>query len=119
MRCIRQIGAGIWLVFMAANVGWAGTNEFQRQTITIPAGPPVSGFADLDDDGLLDLLAVGPAENTLWIYRQRASGFSDSPDQAIQLPLQTAWIALGDVDAHPGLELLMSTATGLLYLWQN
>jgi hypothetical protein len=119
MRSIRQIAANVWLVFMAANAGWAGTNEFQRQTITIPGTPHVSGFADIDNDGLLDLLAVGPAENTLWIYRQRASGFADTPDQVIQLPPQTAWIALCDVDAHPGLELLMSTATGLVYLRQN
>lgn len=119
MRSIRQRAATVWLVFMAANVGWAGTNEFQRQTITVPGTALVPGFADIDNDGLLDLLAIGPAENTLWIYRQRASGFADSPDQAIQLPPQTAWIALCDVDAHPGLELLMSTATGLVYLRQN
>lgn len=119
MRSIRQIAANVGLVLMAANAGWAGTNEFQRQTITIPTRAHVSGFADIDNDGLLDLLVVGPAENTLWIYRQRASGFGDTPDQAIKLPPQTAWIALCDVDAHPGPALLMSTATGLVYLRQN
>jgi hypothetical protein len=58
-------------------------------------------------------------ENTLWVYRQRASGFEAMPDQAIVLPPQTAWIALCSVDAHPGVELVLSTAGGLFYLRQN
>jgi len=52
-------------------------------------------------------------------YHQRADGFTNSPDQVISLPPQTAWAAVCDVDPHPGLELLMSTATGLVYSRQN
>ena len=52
-------------------------------------------------------------------YRQGPNGFTNSPDQIIPLPPQTVWAALCDVDAHPGLELLMSTATGLVYSRQN
>ena len=79
----------------------------------------MSLFGDIDDDGRADLLAVGPAENSLWVYRQRASGFGATPDQAIALPPQTAWIALCDVDAHPGVELVLSTAGGLFCLRQD
>ena len=35
------------------------------------------------------------------------------------MPPQTAWIAACDVAAHPGLELLVSTATGVVYFRQN
>jgi hypothetical protein len=79
----------------------------------------MSRVADVNEDGLLDLLAIGPLENKLWVYRQRNSGFPATPDQAIDLPAQTAWLAVCDVEAHPGLELLLSTARGLSYLRQN
>lgn len=84
----------------------------------------MAGLADVPfcrcrSDGLSDLLAVGAAENTLWIYRQRASGFAGAPDQALALPQQTAWIALCDVEGHGAADLLVSTATGMIYLRQN
>src|SRR4029077_3564537 len=37
----------------------------------------------------------------------------------LELPAQTAWLALCQVDKHSGLELLLSSATGLTYLQQN
>ena len=102
-----------------------GGQGFRATTITIPTkthgwtARTMSLFGDIDNDGRADLLAVGPAENTLWVFRQRASGFGATPDQAIVLPPQTAWIALCDVDAHPGVELVLSTASGLFYLRQD
>ena len=110
---------------VAASHAGAAALEFQRQTLQVPATPgawrgwQMSCLADIDNDGLVDLLAVGPVENKLWIYRQRASGFPASPDQAIELPPKTAWLAVGDVEAHPGVEIVVSTATGLAYLRQN
>ena len=94
---------------------------FDHPQIFVPNGHPggPNSTTDADNDGLADLLAVGSVENKLWIYRQQASGFSLSPDQVIELPAQTAWIALGDVEAHPGVELVLSTATGLAYLRQS
>lgn len=108
-----------WLVFLAASAIGAGTNGFQCDLIVLPGHPGVSHFADIDNDGRLDLLAVDPVEQKLLIFRQRLSGFTNAPDQVVELPPQTAWIVLYDVDAHPGLELLLSTATGLVYHRQN
>jgi hypothetical protein len=53
------------------------------------------------------------------VYRQRADGFTPAPDQTVTLPGQTAWVAMQDVDPHEGKELVISTATGLVYLQQN
>src|SRR4051812_25071333 len=86
----------------AATVGHAATNEFTRQLITFPAGVSASCFVDLDRKGRADLLAADSVEKKILIYRQRVSGFTNVPDQAIPLPPQTGWIALCDVDAHPG-----------------
>ncbi len=87
--------------------------------ITLPASAETPWFVDVDGDGRADLLVMDQANKTLLNYHQRADGFADSPDQVIPLPPQTAWVAPCDVDAHPGLELLMSTATGLVYSRQD
>ena len=87
--------------------------------ITLPANAGEPFFVDIDGDGRSDLLVIDPVEKKLLNYHQRPDGFTNSPDQAIPLPPQTAWVAPCDVDAHPGLELLMSTATGLVYSRQN
>jgi hypothetical protein len=119
MRFLKQRAAKVLLVFLATNPVRAGTNDFQWQLITLPVNVSASHFADVDNDGRSDLLAIDPVAKKLLIYRQRASGFAHAPDQVIGLPPHTAWIAPFDVDAHPGLELLMSTATGLAYCRQN
>jgi hypothetical protein len=125
LRLISRTVAGLLWVLLVTGIGRAGPDEFQRQTISVPTRTGawqawrMSLFADVDHDGLSDLLAVGAAENTLWIYRQRASGFVGVPDQALALPQQTAWIALCDVEGHGDADLLVSTATGLVYLRQN
>jgi hypothetical protein len=118
VRTIRTNGL-ILLMFLALNVGRAGPVELLPQIITLPAnaGPPL--FVDIDGDGRSDLLVIDPLEKKLLNYHQRVDGFTNSPDQVIPLPPQTAWVAVCDVEAHPGLELLMSTATGLVYSRQN
>ncbi len=90
-----------------------------RQTITLPANSGAPLLVDVDGDGLCDLLVMDPVEKKLFNYHQRTAGFNNSPDQAIPLPPQTAWVAPCDVEAHPGLELLFSTASGLVYSRQN
>ncbi|HZL43657.1 MAG TPA: VCBS repeat-containing protein [Verrucomicrobiae bacterium] len=102
----------------AADLG-AATNSFQWQMIALPSSAGFSHFDDLDNDGRCDLLAIDPGQNKLLIYRQRATGFTNAPDQVIDLPPHTAWITPFDVDSHPGLELLMSTSTGLVYFREN
>ena len=107
------------LLFFAANIIRAETNTFRFQTITLPAGGSASRFVDVDNDGRSDLLVIDPVEKKLWIYRQRTFGFTNTPDQVLGLAPTTAWVAAYDVDPHPGVELLLSTAKGLFYHRQN
>lgn len=109
-------------VFLLLGATFAPAVEFKRQVITISSDPSwLTGIRllDIDNDGLTDLLAIVPLEHKLQVYRQQRSGFTTMPDQTITLPDQTAWISSYDVDAHPGKELLFSTASGLVYLRQN
>ena len=115
MRYLPQI----LLMFLAVNVGRAGPVMLLRQLITLPPNATAPLFVDVDGDGRSDMFAIDPVEKKLFYYHQRPAGFTNSPDQVIPLPPKTAWVALCDVDAHPGLELLMSTATGLVYSRQN
>jgi len=104
---------------LAAAVGRAGPVQMSCQEIPLPAGAGEPLFVDIDGDGLSDLLVMDPVEKKLFNYHQRPDGFRSSPDQIIALPPDTAWVAACDMDAHPGLELLMSTASGLVYCRQN
>jgi hypothetical protein len=119
---MRQSSIKFVLVLLQLGATLAPAVEFKRQVITISSDPPWltgSRLMDIDNDGLTDLLALVPLEDKLQVYRQQRSGFTTTPDQTIALPERTAWIGSYDVDAHPGEELLFSTAAGLVYLRQN
>ncbi len=109
----------ILLLFLAVNAGRAEPVVLSRQAITLPASAGKPLFVDVERNGRCNLLVIDSVEKKLLNYRQRPDGFTNSPDQVIPLPPQTAWVAPCDVEAHPGLELLMSTATGLVYCRQN
>ena len=109
----------ILLLLLAVNLGRAAPVELSPWLIRLSANASEPLFADVDAGGRSDLLVIDPVEKKLLTYRQRPGGFSSSPDQAVPLPPQTAWVAACDVDAHPGLELLFSTASGLVYSRQN
>jgi hypothetical protein len=107
------------LMFLALNVSRAEPVVLSPQLITLPASTSMLRFVDVDGDGRCDLLLIDPVAKKLLNYHQRPGGFPSAPDQVIPLPPETAWVALCDVDAHPGLELLMSTAAGLVYSRQD
>jgi hypothetical protein len=115
----RWRGRVILLLLLAVNTGRAGPVELSPQVITLPANSSEPHFVDIGGDGRIDLLVMDPVEKKLLNYHQGPDGFADTPDQIIPLPPQTAWVAVCDVDPHPGLELLMSTASGLVYSRQN
>jgi hypothetical protein len=109
-------------MFLLLGAASAPAVEFKRQVITMSPDPSWltgSYLKDIDNDGLTDLLAIVPLERQLQVFRQQKSGFTTTPDQTIALPEQTAWVGSYDVDAHPGKELLLSTAAGIFYLRQN
>ncbi len=119
---MRQGYASSVLLLLSVSAAVAAAVEFRRQTIAIPSDQGwwlSSHLTDIEGDGLTDLLALLPAQRELRVYRQRKSGFAGTPDQTVALPDQTAWIAMRDVDPQAGRELVISTATGLVYLRQN
>ena len=109
----------VLLAFFTVSAGRAEPVELPSRVIPLPANAGTPLFVDVDGDGRSDLLVIDLAEKKLLNFHQRPDGFSNTPDQVIPLPPQTAWVAACDVDAHPGLELLMSTATGLVYSRQD
>jgi hypothetical protein len=112
-------GGIIVLLLLATNRGLAEPIELSPRIITLPANADEPIFVDINGDGRSGMLVIDPVEKKLLNYHQYPDGFSNSPSQIIPLPAQTAWVAPCDVDPHPGLELVMSTATGLVYLRQN
>lgn len=126
------IAAAALLLFLAIPAIGAETDGFLSQTITLPAKGMSTCFVRLKSGGRSDLLAVDSIGNQLLIYRQRATGFVTAPDQIIELPPNTAWIApavdsagsvLAARERRPAsgtnFDLLVSTATGLVYYRQD
>ncbi len=110
------------LLLLLAHVAGAAAVKYKHQTIAVPSdqgGWLTPYLADIDGDGLTDLLVLLPVQRELLVYRQRPSGFTATPDQTMALPDQTGWVAMRDVDPHEGKELVISTAAGLVYLRQD
>jgi hypothetical protein len=118
-RALGPGGLAAWWLFLAVNAGWSGPVELAPRLITLPDGAGEPLFADIEGNGRCHLLVMDPVAKTLLNYRQRAEGFTNAPDQIIALPPQTAWVAVADIDPQPGLELVMSTATGVVYSRQD
>jgi len=109
-----------WAALMlAGGLCQGATNQFQPQLITLPFNANAIRFIPLEEHGRAALLAVDPVQHKLLIYRQRPWGFTNVADQVLRLPPRTTWVAPCDVDAHPGLELVVSTAGGITYHRQS
>ena len=96
--------------------------SFKRQVIKVPMSSPgwvQPSWKDINGDGLVDLLALVQRDNKAFIYIQNRSGLPSAPTQSIELPEVTAWITLYDINEHPGMEMLISTAEGLMYFTQS
>ena len=111
------------MLLLIAGMGYAeDTPSFKRQVIQVPMSSPgwiQPSWKDINGDGLADLLALIQRDNKAFIYIQNGSGLPSEPTQSIELPEGTAWIALYDINEHPGREMLISTNEGLMYFTQN
>jgi hypothetical protein len=117
---------GIWktclLLLITCTVYVEDVPSFQGQVIQVPMSSPgwiQPSWKDINGDGLVDLLALIQRDNKAFIYIQNGSGLPTEPTQIIELPEGTAWIALYDINEHPGREMLISTTEGLMYFTQN
>lgn len=96
--------------------------SFKRQAIQVPMSLPAwvqPSWKDINEDGLMDLLALIQRDDKAFIYIQNSSGLPSAPTQIIELPKGAAWISLYDINKHPGKEMLISTTEGLVYFRQN
>ena len=100
---------------LAAGAAWAGPIAIPRQVVALPENTTTPLFVDVEGNGRANLLALDPVEKKLLNYRQGGRGFGDAPDQSISLPPTTTWVSVGNVDRATGLELLFSTAAGIVY----
>jgi hypothetical protein len=112
-----------FILFLLSGIIYAEeTPTFKKQIIQVPmntvdwVGPY---WKDINKDGLIDLLVLVQKEKKVFTYVQGSSGFPETPTQTITLPPATMWIALLDVNEHPGDEMLISTSEGLVYYCQN
>jgi hypothetical protein len=111
-----------FLFLLAGIVSAEGIPAFKRQVIQVPMSSldwvwPY--WKDINEDGLVDLLALIQRDEKAFIYLQSSTGFPSEPTQSIDLPEGTAWLTLYDVNEHPGNEMLISTTKGLVYYRQN
>jgi len=115
--CPSILAAALTLV---ATTGLAAdTNFFEAQMITLPERGAQSCFVDFAHSGRMDLLVMDEARRQLLVYRQRAAGFTNSPDETLTLPSQTAWVAPYAAAANQPVEILVSTAKGLISFQQH
>src|SRR5262249_1644895 len=105
---VACLGLAMALLALKSLCAPAAELNYERHIITFPTNLTSfvrqeisSRFIDLDGDKLADLLALSMAENRLWIYRQRATGFASVPDQTLNLPEGTAWVGVRDIDPSP------------------
>src|SRR5580698_7632402 len=110
IRILKHFVVANLLTVLASRSPAAETGGFLCQTVTLPAKNMQTRFADLNKDGRFALLALDPLAKQLLVYRQGALGFKNTPDQVINLPSDTAWVAPYAVETRSNLDLLLSTA---------
>jgi hypothetical protein len=119
MRFLMNMAVWGSVILSAATGRGAEPEGFSCQMLTLPVKDAALSFADLDGRGRCDLLALDPLADRLLIYRQRADGFTNTPDQSLALPPQTAWVAPYRTVANGVAELVVSTAAGLAVFQQS
>ena len=86
LAAFAQVLSSISLMF-SCTVAQAAELNFNQQEFQLPLGTENLVVADLNGDGLLELLAV--VENGLQIYFQTESGFDFDSDNSIEFPGQS------------------------------
>ncbi len=89
--------------------------EVRPQTLQLPPDAWNTWFVALEKGTPPSLFVLDRSGRQLLNYRQDGGVFGRTPAQNIPLPPTTSWVSLLDVDPRPGLELVMSTSTGVVY----
>ncbi|MHC4636828.1 MAG: FG-GAP repeat domain-containing protein [Planctomycetota bacterium] len=76
-------------------------------------------WKDINGDGLKDLFLLSQLEGKLLVYQQSSLGLATEPNQIIELPEDTGWCTVFEVNEQLGDEIIISTSSGLLYYRQN
>jgi len=99
----------------------SGEDFFSRYDLMVDGRLRYYLAEDLDRDGLQDILVVhlrGPKQEPqrwLSIFWQTEDGFPTSPQQSFQVADEALILDVGEVDASPGLEILLLTPGGVEY----
>jgi len=118
----KWIAKAFVLFLLSGIVHGEGTPTFKKHIIQVPMNTVDRVWPywkDINKDGLTDLMVLVQNEEKTFTYIQSNTGLPETPTQTITLPSATMWIALLDVNEHPGDEMLISTSEGLVYYCQN
>ncbi|MBN2490658.1 MAG: VCBS repeat-containing protein [Planctomycetes bacterium] len=115
MTCLLRaplVGLLLAAAALAAPRGDGSLREFTLERRDVPGSLRWVELRDLDGDGRLDLvyLAVTDGRREMGLYRgRRDGGFEEAPAHRLRLKSDVVLVGLGDLDAAPGVELVLFT----------
>jgi hypothetical protein len=85
------------------------------------AGPPIAApallaVADLDGDGIADVVATGPGQRTFSVLHSFADGGLLAPPESHALGADPTWVATGDFDGDSLQDIAFGSATGQILI---
>jgi hypothetical protein len=124
MKRFHNIHVMLFLVFVPLS---QASGSFFDRTVLKTEGKIVDGTVeDLNDDGLLDILAVyttGHHPHTRrWLavfYQKEARIFDPSPNQIWEVDPRAAVLDVGDISSDPGQEIVFLTGDGVNFYLQR
>jgi len=106
----------IFIIFFTGLINSNFSLEWIHQEINFKDGISDGIIADLDKDGLLDILII--SGRFIYIYRQTKTGFNRIPDDCIYFRQLGDFIDIGEVDSkYTGLEILGLSKNGVKYFY--
>jgi len=107
----------VWSVFFIGTIAVSAL-QFSDWTVYLQNPPQDMTLADLNDNGLQDILIV--TGNSFMIFLQKEkSGFSQYPDQILEFTEEIAVVDIGEVDPTKGKEIICMARNGTFYYKQR